>query len=991
MDTRAFFDLIWPSQGWRCIAFIDPRDTPDPATGRLPLRHRWYDDNDKAAGAVKAIDAAGATVYHGCSSFADKAAGRKQVNAAYAKAFWMDLDCGPGKPYAARSAAAKAVLDFATRLGLANPYLVGSGNGVHAYWPLGEAITSAEWVEIATMLKAAARELDLGADPTRTADSASVLRPVGSHHRKNGDREVRMALPGQVTTADAVRAALVAFLGEGAIPAPTGIAGSMASVFQGQQNTDLTGGLPEYLPRAAEPIAEKCGVVKLMRDTQGNVDQPTWYGVLGVLAFAEDGDQFAHAWSCGHPQYSKAETDKKLEQARRFAPTTCAKLGEHQGAICAACPLAGKIKSPIVLGAPEPEPITTIVPVSLAAGRVAQGKALEMPDGYALKPLEGRMAVWKILKIKDVNDAGQDITRLDYELLSRTPFYAVSRLSMDKIAHMELEALDRDGKADRFVLPGDVVGKGKDAVAGALGRQEIVGAHRNADMDGYLRGWMQALRDQADKVQAHGQFGWTEDLDAFVVGETVYTKEGAARAVVNGLARGKASALTPKGSAEEWVRIVDRAYNAAGQEGYQFMVVCGFAAPLMKLMNVDGGLTIYAHSEGSGVGKTTAQKAALSIWGNWRELMLADGKVTTNALWATIGAYNSLPVAYDELTNMANGLASDLVYSVSQGMARQRLAASGDLRTNNGNWNTLLLASGNNLLSEKLSLHRANAAAESARLFEYTLSATGHLAPNEALELFPKLLDHYGHAGGLYAQYLVDHLDSIKATLASVQAALNVEFKVHQSERFWSAMMAAALVSLTICRKLGLLRFDVAAFKLWLYQRLEENRVQSKDVASEPLEIIGRMLADLWPGILITKGEGDFRSADVAIVIEKPKGPLVGRAILPKDAPGPGKVSNTKPTLLLSVAAVKDWANKKGVSAKEMVNAGVAAGWIAKDPIRYSLGRGTVEYTAVTTYINCWKLDPEKIESNLGHNMASTRLGVVTGGSVNAVGGANRT
>lgn len=982
MNTREFFDLIWPSRGWRCVVFVDPRE---PGV----LKHRWYNDNDKAAGAVRALDEAQATVYHGCASFTDKALGRKQVNACYAKAFWMDLDCGPGKPFAVKSEAAKAVLGFAQKLGLANPYLVSSGGGLHAYWVLDAELPIADWTDTASMLKAAAKEYGLPADPTRTADSASILRPVGSHHRKGEAREVTMAIPGQVTSTDAVRSALVSYLGDLA-PAKSTIAGVMPAGFDVGMNSDLSGGLPEYEPRTSEPIAEKCGVVGLVRETHGNVDQPTWYGVLGVIGFAEDGDQFAHAWSSGHPQYSRVETEKKLEQARKYAPTTCAKLAESQPAICAACRFNGKIKSPIVLGAPERAPVTTVTPLSPPTTLQPAGpRDVDMPDGYAYETYEGQKAILRLVKQDPVEDGqGTLIPVPDAKIpLTFTPFYAISRLVMDGVAHVEFEAVDKDGlNPSRFVLEGGIIGKGRDAAAGALGRNEIVAAPRAGEyMDGYLKGWMQKLRDEAERVQAHQQFGWTDSADAFILGERRVVKGGIVRAVITGLAKSKAPALEPRGTVEEWAQLVDRAYNAGGQEAYQFMVVCGFAAPLMKLLNVDGGLTVFAHSEGTGTGKTTAAKVALSVWGDPKDLMLSEGKTTTNALWATIGAYNSLPVVYDELTNMQNALASDLVYSVSQGMARQRLAASGELRSNNGNWNTLLLATGNNLLSEKLALHRANAQAESARLFEFTLRPTGHLTPNEALDLFPRFDEQHGHAGAMFAQYLVENLAAVKQTLKAVQQALNAEWGIDQTERFWSALMAACLVSLTICRKLELLRFEAAPFKSWLHQRLLENRVQNKDVASDPLETIGRMLSDLWSGILITRGEGDFRTGDVAIVMEKPRGALVGRAIVPKE--GPGARSNTKAVLLLSTQAVRDWANKKGVSAKELQAAAIQAGWLDKDPVRYSLGKGTVEYHQVTSHVTCWQLDPEKIESSLGVTMASQKLGVVNGG-LRSAGGA---
>jgi hypothetical protein len=125
-------------------------------------------------------------------------------------------------------------------------------------------------------------------------------------------------------------------------------------------------------------------------------------------------------------------------------------------------------------------------------------------------------------------------------------------------------------------------------------------------------------------------------------------------------------------------------------------------------------------------------------------MMLAQGKATGNAHWGLLGAYNSLPIVYDELTNVPVAEVSELVFSVSSGRAKERMTAHGEIRTNNNNWSTILLASGNTLLSEKLAQHRANAEAEISRLFEFTLEAPPHLSVVEANALFPQFREHSG-------------------------------------------------------------------------------------------------------------------------------------------------------------------------------------------------------------------------------------------------------
>jgi hypothetical protein len=70
-----------------------------------------------------------------------------------------------------------------------------------------------------------------------------------------------------------------------------------------------------------------------------------------VLAFADDGERFAHEWSQGDARYSATETNRKLSQARKLTgATTCSRFEQLNPAGCQGCPFKGEIKSPISLG-----------------------------------------------------------------------------------------------------------------------------------------------------------------------------------------------------------------------------------------------------------------------------------------------------------------------------------------------------------------------------------------------------------------------------------------------------------------------------------------------------------------------------------------------------------------------------------------------------------------------------------------------------------------
>ena len=964
MLTQDFFDLVLPSEGLRVCG----------TKQNGVFRHFFGESNAWLAQAVARVDAH-QDVYFACASYVDRS-GRTGTNVAKVRSFWMDMDVGENKPYAKASEAAKALLDFCEVLDLPRPYIVSSGYGVHAYWPLDADIDAADWRDTAGLLKQAAKDHGLGQDTSRTADVASILRPVGTNNHKKGQRKpVRMVLEGDVSSRSYIHAKLIDALDAN----DPDILGDTPSYVTAASNDDLVAGTLEEREFFAEPIAEGCAVVRELRDKQGNVDNPLWHNAIGVIAFCEDGAEKAHAWSSGYPGYTKGETDRKLAQVKQFKPISCAKLGETLPGACQACPHFGKIKSPIVLGMvkgePEALPIVTNLSV-FGEEDPAERQEIVLPEGFRWSTSHEGLA---LCARAGSDDDGNEL----WAPFCKTQFYPISRLNMDGSFNMELEMVVRGSERRRFVVPNSVIAKGKDGLAGLLGEHEIVALPNpkaRGFMDAYLQSWITRLKETADQQTSHRAFGWAGR--DFVVGDRVITAVGDKRPLLTEMAQSLAPHVAAKGDLNTWVEIIDKAYNYDGQEQYQFIVACGFAAILLPLLKQVNGVTVYAHSEGTAYGKTTAQRAALSAWGNWDELQLADNKVTTNYLWAAMGSMRHLPILFDELTNQRNDVASDLVFSVGSGRAKRRLRADGTPQQTNGNWCTIMLASGNNLLSEKLGQHRGNAEAEMSRLFEFTMSQVTRLTPNEANELFPKLLDNYGTAGPVFAEYVVKNYDAVVDMLNKVQQGLNVAAQIQQSERYWSALLACVLVAVSICRKLGLLRFQTAPLKVWMLERLDENRQQRTEAAVDPLELFGKMLADLWQGILVTNGEGDVRRNILASVVPgtAPRGQLVGRAIVPVDA-------TTRPILMLNAASIKEWCNKQGVSAREMFNATVAAGWVSSQFVKYTLGKGTVEYGSVSSHVRCWQVDPVRVGSSSFVGMVSDKLTVIQGGTAGAAGG----
>ncbi len=156
---------------------------------------------------VTELDEEQCDVYFACASFKQenvvdeggKITHRTADNAGWAKSFWLDIDCGEDKAakgagYRTTDDAEVALVKFTEAVGLPMPMLVSSGGGLHCYWPLEETISKEGWKPTADKLKSLTKcaEIELLADPTRTADIASILRPIGTHNWKpeRGGKEV---------------------------------------------------------------------------------------------------------------------------------------------------------------------------------------------------------------------------------------------------------------------------------------------------------------------------------------------------------------------------------------------------------------------------------------------------------------------------------------------------------------------------------------------------------------------------------------------------------------------------------------------------------------------------------------------------------------------------------------------------------------------------------------------------------------------------------
>jgi hypothetical protein len=271
-----------------------------------------------------------------------------------------------------------------------------------------------------------------------------------------------------------------------------------------------------------------------------------------------------------------------------------------------------------------------------------------------------------------------------------------------------------------------------------------------------------------------------------------------------------------------------------------------------------------------------------------------------------------------------------------------------------------------------------------ARVWEFTVKHRANLGVNNALDLFSTFSNHYGHAGHVYATYLVNNKEQVKDLLMRVRKGLNVEMQITQSERYWSALNAAILTSLAICRKLGLLQFSPVAMKKWIKEQLENNRSQLNQNIANPIEQFGDMLRELSPSIIATIGEGTSVKSQWAKIENHVYGPPVGRMIYDG--------GNSKEVLYVSAEAAKEWCAKHGVSSREMHAELVARGIADPHVRRVRLGKGTIQYHQSGGQTKVWEIDPPKLRAILGDvDLATPKVALIGGnGNANANAGSGQ-
>ena len=220
-----------------------------------------------------------------------------------------------------------------------------------------------------------------------------------------------------------------------------------------------------------------------------------------------------------------------------------------------------------------------------------------------------------------------------------------------------------------------------------------------------------------------------------------------------------------------------------------------------------------------------------------------------------------------------------MAYSISQGRGKDRAKSqTNELRTNHTKWNNMTLASSNASFYEKLGAAKNSPDGESMRLLEYKISPTTVISVEEGKQMFDhQMLENYGHAGDIYAQWLVNNLEEAITLVRSIQARIDKEVQFTARERFWSAAAAINIAGGLIAKELGLHDYDMKAVYKWMVGMLSEMRDEVTPPASDPKIMLGEFMNAHVHNMLVVNGTVDARTKMESLPTSEPKGELLLR------------------------------------------------------------------------------------------------------------------
>ena len=838
MDTLSFFQRVLPSEGLYCIASFEG-DNPAP-------RHGYFDSVEKLAQVAQALNDRGQNTYYAISTFTEKR--RKQEFVERTKVLAIDVDCGIGKngkakPFVDAKEGAKALVTFVQAVGLPMPMIVSSGNGLHVYWILTDAVAPAQWKPLANALKEACVANGFTPDIGVTGDSARILRPIGCVNPKGG-RTATLIRDAQDVTYAQLWSVLEKFAGSSSYEPPVG---------QTRTNSllDNLAVKHEYQPAIADKVVAGCQQIKWAVENQNDVPEPMWWKVMGVAAFCAEPEATAVKWSEQYSGFNEQEVVSKVINWKNGAtgPTTCEKFSIERPDGCKGCKFKDKIGSPARLGTQLAEvksmaalvdPIAAVVPVPKPFKRTTDGMKMVVEE------TDIDVCKFDLYPVGYGRDEG-----LGYEVVRfmwNRPHVGWTELALRQ-ANLAQGSRDfSTAIADQGIL--------------------LYNKSQTENFQMLLRSYMEELKQRRGLTNLYSSMGWKSEYNEFVIGNTLLRRDSSGSInteninLAQGIGRISEDMYGTKGSLQEWVNFT-RVLETADLKLHKFLIGFSFATPLLKVSGLKGLiLSLYGKTGG---GKTLGQYMMQSVWGNPDQLHFG-GKFTQNSLFSRLSLHGNLPMTVDELTMLDREEAGDLIYWTSQGRDKARLNRSAEERATK-EWATTMTVSTNESLHSMLYAGGHATDAKLARLLEFNVHPHPLFTSGSQVgrQIHAFLMSNYGLAGHEFVRRLMPlGVDGIKAMLDHAINEFPKKYGVNFSgdERFWEIGVVLADLGNRLAKEYGLIQYDYEDATEWALGELKSMKVSAASNRMDAFDALGEFInehMDATLTVMHTPGQKPMR------------------------------------------------------------------------------------------------------------------------------------
>ena len=949
MNLEDFFAAVLPPEGewWYALCYFHKEPDANAAGINLFFRTRA-----ELAEACLRLDRKGKAVFYCTCTFRESTStetksGKARTtkdNAVAIQTLRLDLDVGTGESkYPDRKAALQGVKQILDTFKLPRPYVVSSGRGLHVYWRLDRPMLKEEWEPLAREFKIKLMALDIKQDPAITADVRRILRPPGCTHRK-GDPITVKVVADKSAPLDPDE-----FAKRLGLDADT-LAGAGASKLLADDATDDLAIERDFPPADPGKVASRCLAMGHFRKVRGNVEEPLWWALLGVLKFCENGEEAAQKWSSGHPTYEPDKVKEKLDQWSAKA-TKCQKIYEVGGkAFCDKCPHHGEVSSPIALGY-----IQLKSPGMLATALTTP----TWPHGFGWDPT-------KEVLYREIYDAETEQTvRRPF---SHTKFYVSTRVrDTDGTWALQFKIQRHRGDDSKWVsfsIP-------RVKTANALDLRRELSAHEvvlmndkttNLDLAELLNAYTMGLQTQRVEVHTIPFLGWyCSDPDAdpslthyalfadrFILGNKALLADGTTEDVLlaKNVPDGLKNLFEVKGTAQQWSDWVQRIYGRPEDTVFRVVLLAKLASPLVALM----GSSMYRGSiisllSKSGGGKTTANMVANTVYGDPSALVISGNPAAGNTLNYTlnqIATLRNLGASMDEITLLPGPIFNEYTYAFTMGKTRQRLDQKGNPRPGYDGFASITCTTSNSSTYEKIETFEPKPEVRLAmqnRVFEVDMNrhCKGALVQDPAVTALINegLGKYYGAIGREWLTYLLANKETVTADLERAFVKITQTSSDHSQTRFTDYLMATLAVAIRHFNRLGYMQFDVNEIVPWMQFVRDETLADRGKLHAGMDDYFARYFNIHRDRIVFTQHlQLRHRQGRPVGVDEVPQNHdrLRGEVV--------GRVASKSRRAAFATAPLRDWCREHDISFDGMVTELDRLGYIEHDAVELKANKG---------------------------------------------------